>query len=32
MPWGVKRKQWMNQYLLADEAYGWKTFLANHYC
>ena len=32
MPWGVKSKQWMNQYLLADEAYGWKTFLANHYC
>ena len=31
-PWGVKSKQWMNQYLLADEAYGWKTFLANHYC
>ena len=32
MPWGVKSKQWMNQYLLADEAYGWKTFLANHCC
>ena len=29
MPWGVKNKQWMNQYLLADEAYGWKTFLEN---